>query len=191
MRLDLHYISHNISGKRLLVIHEKKELLTLNKPIYVGSTVLELSKLEMYKFHYGFMKDNINIFELLYTDTDSFNYEIIGENFYEIMYQHKEFFDLSNFPKNSKYYSINNKKVPGKMKDEYGGKIICEVTVLKPKMYSILDINKNEKSIHKGHNSFINYDEYEDTRPNKKVIGHKMSGMKSKNHKIFTYESNK
>ena len=68
----------------------------------------------MYKFHYGFMKDNINIFELLYTDTDSFNYEIIGENVYEIMYQHKEFFDLSNFPKNSKYYSINNKKVPGK-----------------------------------------------------------------------------
>ena len=190
MRLDLHYISHNISGKRLLVIHEKKELLTLNKPIYVGSTVLELSKLEMYKFHYGFMKDNVRVFKLLYSDTDSFIYEI-GENLYEIMNKHKEFFDLSNQPKDSKYYCNDNKKVPGKMKDEYGGKIICEVTVLKPKMYSILDINKNEKSIHKGHNSFINYDEYEDTRSNKKVIGHKMSGMKSKNHKIFTYGNNK
>ena len=42
------YISHNIFGKNLVVIHEKKELLTLNKPIYVGCTVLELSKLEMY-----------------------------------------------------------------------------------------------------------------------------------------------
>ena len=44
---------------------KKKELLTLNKPVYVGCTVLELSKLAMYKFRYGFMKDNVNIFELL------------------------------------------------------------------------------------------------------------------------------
>ena len=56
------YISHNIFGKNLVVIHEKKELLTLNKPIYVGCTVLELSKLEMYKYHYGFMKENVDIF---------------------------------------------------------------------------------------------------------------------------------
>ena len=45
------YINHNIFGKRSVAIHQKKELLTLNKPIYVGCTVLELSKLEMYKFH--------------------------------------------------------------------------------------------------------------------------------------------
>ena len=50
------YINHNIFGKRLVAIHEKKELLTLNKPIYVGCIVLELSKLEMYKFHANFMK---------------------------------------------------------------------------------------------------------------------------------------
>ena len=50
------YINHNIFGKRLVAIHEKKkELLTLNKPIYVGCAVLELSKLEMYKFHYDFI----------------------------------------------------------------------------------------------------------------------------------------
>ena len=42
---------------------KKKELLTLNKPIYVGFTVLELSKLEMYKFHNGFMKDNVRTFK--------------------------------------------------------------------------------------------------------------------------------
>ena len=55
------YISHNIFGKNLVVIYEKKELLTLNKPIYVGCTVLELSKLEMYSYHYGFMKENVDI----------------------------------------------------------------------------------------------------------------------------------
>ena len=56
------------------------------------------------------MKDNVRIFELLCTDTDSFIYEIIGENFYEIMHKHKDFFDLSNYPKNSKYFCNDNKK---------------------------------------------------------------------------------
>ena len=50
------YISHNIFGKRLVAINEKKEQLTLNKPIYVGNTVLELSKLAKYKFYYDFAK---------------------------------------------------------------------------------------------------------------------------------------
>ena len=52
----LTYISHNIFGKRLVAINEKKEQLTLNKPIYVGNTVLELSKLAMYKFYFDFVK---------------------------------------------------------------------------------------------------------------------------------------
>ena len=137
---------------------KKKELLTLNKPIYVGCTVLELSKLEMYKFHYGFMKDNVRIFKLLYSDTDSFIYEI-GENFYEIMNKHKEFFDLSNQPKDSKYYCNDNKNVPGKMKDEYGGAPIYEFIGLKSKMYSICSKN-NEKSILKGRNSYVSNNEY-------------------------------
>ena len=95
------YIGNKTFGKNLVAIHEKKELLTLNKPIYVECTVLELSNLEMYKYHYDFMKNEVDIFELLYSDTDSFIYEIIGKNFYEIMHEHKEFFDLSNFPKDS------------------------------------------------------------------------------------------
>ena len=84
------YINHNIFGKRLVAIHEKKELLTLNKPIYYGCTVLELSKLEMYKLHYDFMQKKCKKCMLLFTDTDSLRYEI-DEDFYEIMHQHKEF----------------------------------------------------------------------------------------------------
>ena len=65
-----------------MVIQEKKEQFTLNKPIYVRNTVLELYKLAMYEFHYGFMKSEVDISTLLYTDTDSFIYEISGEDFY-------------------------------------------------------------------------------------------------------------
>ena len=83
------YINYDYCGKRLIVIHEKKEQLTLIKPIYVENTVSELSKPAMFEFHCDFMKSEVDIFTLLYADTDSFIYEIIGEDFYEIMYKHK------------------------------------------------------------------------------------------------------
>ena len=145
----------------------------------------------MYKFRYGFMKDNVNIFQLMYSATDSFIFETIGENFNELMQKHNDFFYLSYFPKGSQYFCNDNKKVPAKMRDEYGGKIIYETTILKSKIYSIRTVDKNEKIIHKGRNSFIRYDEYEDTCTNKKVINNTMSGIKSKNQEIFTYEINK
>ena len=113
------------------------------------------------------------------TDTDSFIYEY-SENPYEIMHQHKEFFDLSNCPRNSKHYCIDNKKVLGKTKDGYGGKVIYEVTALKSKMHSIRNVNNDEKSIHKGHNSSIKYEEFKDTHFNKKAIRHKMRGTNLK-----------
>ena len=77
------------------------------------------------------------------------------------------------------------------MKDEYGGNVIKEFTELTSKMYSILGIKNNEKSTHKGHNSYIKYEEFGDTLFNKKVHGHKMRRIKSKNHNLITYESNK
>ena len=120
------YINYVYVGKRLVPIQEKKKILTLNKPIYVGYTVLELSKLELYKFHYEFMKDKVDIFSLILTDTDSFIYDI-NKRFYEMMHEHKEFFDLSNYHKNSKYFCIVNKKVLGKMKDEYVEKLFMKL----------------------------------------------------------------
>ena len=58
-------------------IHKIKPVLILNKPIYVGFTVLDLSKWKMYDFH-----SNFDV-ELLFTDADSLTYEIKSENVYE------------------------------------------------------------------------------------------------------------
>ena len=107
------------------------------------------------------------------------------------MHEFKDLFDLSNFSKNKKYFCNNNKKVPGKMKVEYGGTAICEYIGTKSKMYSIRDVNNYEKSVHKGQNSLIKNEEFKDVHFNKKVIRYKMRGFKSINHKICTYESNK
>ena len=86
--------------------------------MYAGCTVLELNKLAMYKFWHDFVKKKCRNPKLFFTDTDGLCFET-EENFYEIMLEHKELFDLSNFPKDSKYFCNDNKKVPGKMKDEY------------------------------------------------------------------------
>ena len=92
----------------------------------------------------------------------------IDEDFYEIMNQYKSSFDLSNQPKDSKYYYNDNQKVLGKTKDEYGGTHIYKFIRLKSKMYSIRDVNKKGKSTHKRHNSLIKYEEFRNTHFNKK-----------------------
>ena len=68
-----------------------------------------------------------------YMDTHSFIIEVIGENSNDIMLENKEYFDLSNFSKEINYHSDYNKKVPGKIKDKYGGKDNFEFAAPKPK----------------------------------------------------------
>ena len=94
------YINNDYYSKRLIVIHEKKEQLTLNKPIYAGCAISELNKLAMYKFYYDFVTKKCEKCILLFTDKDSLCIET-DEDFYEIMHQYKGLFDLSNFPKDS------------------------------------------------------------------------------------------
>ena len=96
----------------------------------MGCTVLELSKLAMYKFYYAFLKQKCENVKLLLTDTDSLCFET-EEDFYEIMHNFHELFDLSIFSKDSKYFRNDNKKITGKMKDEYGGTAIYEYGGLK------------------------------------------------------------
>ena len=75
------HITHKIFGKSYAAIHEIKSFLRLNKSIYVGFTVLELSKWSMYDFYYSFIKKDFDT-EFLFTDTDSVTYEIKSEDVY-------------------------------------------------------------------------------------------------------------
>ena len=98
----------------------------------------------MHKFCYGFVKKKCKNPILLFTHIDSLCFET-EEDFCEIMFEHKELFDLSNFPKDSTYFCNDNKKVAGKMKDEYAGIAIYEYSVTKSKIYSIRDVNNCKK----------------------------------------------
>ena len=90
----------------------------------------------MYYFHYNFIKKNFSA-ELLFTDTDSLTYKIKSENVYKEFFKWKDLFDFGNYSKDSTFYDDTNKKVIGKMKDEYGGVIMDQFIGLKSKMYSI------------------------------------------------------
>ena len=74
---------------------------------------------------------------MLFTDTDSLTYEIKSEDVHEEFFKWKDLFDFSNYPKDSKFFNEANKKVIGKMKDEFGGVIVDDFVRLKSKMYSI------------------------------------------------------
>ena len=125
----------------------------------------------MYDFHYNFIKKNFNA-ELLFTDTGSLVYEIKSENIYEESDKWKDLFNFSNYSKDSIFYDDTNKKVIGKMKDEYGSK-----------MYSIRKINGSESSTPKGVNIATEFNELKNVLFNKKIIRHKMKEYKLRNIK--------
>ena len=161
-----------------------------NKPIYVGFTVLKLSKWSMYDFHYNFIKKNFDT-ELLFTDIDNLTYEIKSENVYEEFFKWKDLFDFSNYSKDSKFFDETNKKVIGKMKDEFGGVIVDEFVGLKSKMYSIKKIDGKECNTVRGVSIVIEFNKFKDVLFGKKIIRPKMKRIESKKHKLGTYEINK
>ena len=86
----------------------------------------------MYDFHYNFIKRNFDA-ELFFTDTDSVTYEIKSENVYEESFKREDLFDFSNYSKES--FDETDKKVIGKIKDEFSGVIVVDFVGLKLKIY--------------------------------------------------------
>jgi len=142
------YARHVIFTNNLAGVHMRKTNIFLNKPVYVGMTILDNSKILMYDYYYNVLKKEYGKrCELLYADTDSIKSLMETEDYYKDMERRKHLYDTSNYPKEHPLYSNVNKKVLGKMKDECGGIPIAEFVALKPKMYSIM--MGDEKNIKK------------------------------------------
>jgi hypothetical protein len=154
-----------IKEDELVSIEMSKTCITMDKPVFIGFAVLELSKLLMYGFHYEVIKSKYGPrAKTLYTDTDSLVYEIETEDLYEDLKNMKyDCFDFSNYPKDHKCYSTRNDTVPGFFKDEAAGKPILEFIALRPKSYSFNlngAIKKKSKGIPRASQAKITFDDY-------------------------------
>ena len=140
-----------------MAIEMKKIRVKIAKPLYLGMTILDISKTLMYQFWYDYINPKYgDRAKICYADTDSFIIYIKTEDLFEdISNDVKRWFDTSNYDeKNKRALPIGkNKKVLGLFKDELGGKIITEVVTLRAKTYAYLidgydgddDYKKNKK----------------------------------------------
>ena len=130
-----------------------KTKVKMNNPIYLGMSVLDISKMLMYKFWYDYFKPKYgDRAKLCYTDTDSIIIHIITEDFFADIFDDVErWFDTSNYDKNDKRpLPIGKKKVIELFKAELGGKIIKEFCALRAKTYAYLMSDDSEVKNPKG-----------------------------------------
>ena len=125
----------NLISENLSIIEMKKVKVKMNKPIYLGLSILEISKIIMYEFWYDYMKRKYeDMVKLCYMDTDSLVMNIKTKDFYKDIAQDvEERLDTSNYNVDRPLPKGKNKKVIGLKKDELGGGIITQFIALRPK----------------------------------------------------------
>ena len=194
------YESRKIFNENLVSVHMKKTSLTMNKPVYLGMSILDLSKTVMFDFHYKYIKPKYGKqAKLLFTDTDSFLYEIQTEDFYkDISGDVKDRFDTSEYPEGhpSGIPTGVNKKVLGMFKDEAKGKNIKEFVGLRAKLYSYKMEEGKENKKCKGIKKVvveksITHKDYKTCLETGKEQLRRQNIIRSYEHTLYTEEVNK
>ena len=190
------YHTINLISEDFSIIEMKKTKVKMNKPIYLGLSILEISKILMYEFWYDYMKPKYDTnVKLCYMDTDSFIMNIKTNDFYEDIASDVDRFDTSNYVKRPLPMG-KNKKVIGLMKDELGGKIITEFVTLRPKTYSYLTDDGKEDKKAKGTKKcvikkMIKFNDYKRCLLDDEVILKSQQRFIRKKHDVYTENINK
>ena len=170
----------------------------MNKPIYLGLSILDISKILMYEFWYDYMKPKYNdSVKLCYMDTNSFAMNIKTEDFYkDIANDVNERFDTSNYEVNRPLPTAKNKKVIGLVKDELGGKVITKFVTLRPKAYSYLTDDGKEDKKARGTKKcvikrMIKFGDYKNCFLKNEVILKSQQRFVSRKHDVYTENINK
>ena len=189
--------SGTLPGPDLMGCEMGKVRVVMNKPVYLGQAILDLSKLIMYEFHYDYTQPKYgDRLKLCYMDTDSYVYDIKTEDFYrDIAEDIESRFDTSAYSSNRPLPIGKNKKVIGLMKDELGGGIMKEFVALRAKMYSYID-DKSELKKCKGIKKCvikreINFEDYKKCLFEGVNIYKSQLLFRSNKHEIRTLDVNK
>ena len=188
----------NYISKDLSIIEMNKTRVKMNKPIYLGLSILDISKILMYEFWYDYMKPKYgNDVKVCYMDTNSFVMNIKTNDFYKDIANDVECkFDTSNYEVNRPLPMGKKKKVIGLMKDELGGKIITEFVTLRPKTYSYLTDDGKEDKKAKGTKKcvikrMIKFNVYKNCLFKDEFILKSQQRFISKKHDVYTENINK
>ena len=188
-------------GENLIGCEMGKIKVVMNKLVYLGQAILDLSKIVMYKFHYNYMvpKYSLEKLKLCYMDMDSLVYDIKTEDFYEDIADDVEArFDTSGYSKTDfRLLPIGlNKKVIGLMKDELGGNIMTEFMVLRPKLYSYKKLDGSEDKKCKRIKKCVvkknlTFEDYKTCLLNNSTEYRSQLMFRSSKHEVHTIEVNK
>ena len=172
-----------------------KEKTVFDKPIYLGFSVLELSKRLMYEFYYKRLEPHWqNEVQLHYMDTDSFvlSFDTKLENILEFLKQNKDEFDFSEINKSHEVYDPVNKKVIAKMKIETSPILVLDNFVaLRSKSYSFSYNNNIQKSKSKGIQKAPKFNDYTHSLFNSVSTTATKYSIKSNLHKLSVEKQNK
>ena len=187
-------------SENLLAIEMKKTKVNMNKPVYLGMSILDISKTLMYEFSYDYIKPKYKEkAKLCYMDTDSFVIHIFTEDFFEdISNDVESWYDTSNYDKNDKrpLKTGINKKVIGMFKDELVEKVVKKFCGPRAKTYAYLMDDDIEKKKAKGTNKGvikrrIKFKDYTDSLLKNETIIRSQLRFKSDLHMANTDEVNK
>jgi len=189
-----------IFNENTAIVEVTKKEIVLDKPIYAGFAILELSKLHMMNFHYDYIQKKYGEkAKLLFTDTDSLCYHIETEDIYQDMFERSDLFDFSDYDQNPfpfGFHDDSNKKVMGIFKDDSKGRPIIEFVGLRAKCYSILHDDENQKNTAKGvtrcvRDKYLKHEQYYNALFNQEQLTQIQRGFRSEKHQVYTIETEK
>ena len=176
----------------------RKVKVKMNKPIYLGLSILDISKITMCEFWYDYVKIKYQDgARLCYMDMDIFVVNIKTKDFYKHISQDvNKRFDTSNYTFDRPLSTGINKKVIGLMKDELGGDIITEFVALRPISYSYVTNNFIEMKKAKGTkecivNKILRFNDYKKCLFDNGKVLKSQQRFKSENHEVYTENINK
>ncbi|XP_074035230.1 uncharacterized protein [Leptinotarsa decemlineata] len=182
--------------KDFVVIHMDKVKVCYNKPLYLGFSILDMSKTVIYDFFYDVIKKHYGPqASLLYTDTDSLILKIMTDNFYNFMIANVDKFDTSNYRLGNKFNVPVSKSVIGNMKDELPNDTIISFHGTGAKAYHVQSVSDEikkakgiKKSVIKNQISIEDNIRIVETGG---IIFRKMNVFRSDLHDIYTLMCNK
>jgi hypothetical protein len=207
---DPKFKKEHLLTENMVILELQKEEIVFDKPIYIGFSILELSKLHMYTLHYDKIK---NLYgdkaTLMYMDTDSLVYEIETHDVYAdlahlsgdpLLSKNGGIFDLSVYPKTVPWYADSNRGVLGTLKDEFAShdgrlNMVTEFSCLRSKCYSLTTLAGEEvkkcKGVVKTELNRLSHADFVKCNAGGGVVEVTQTTFKTHNHTIYTVQTTK